>query len=262
MAEERNRQPRHSRAVRRHRRRPRRSGVGHRLLITLAVAAAVICGIALFFKVQNVVVKGNSVYDAAHVIEASGIEVGDNLLAIGKSAAAGRIQAALPYVEQVRIARVLPDTVVLEIKESGAVFSVKSEAGEQWLMSFSGKLLEKVTAAEGKKHPTLAGFTLQNPVPGEKAVTADGENLLAAQTVLTALDGSGLADKITAVDVTKTFDILLQYGDQFLVKLGGTDQMDYKIKYLSAVLEQLSQYQTGTIDLTFEEEKVARFIPG
>ena len=247
-----------------HKRRRRTSvggGIGARLLIMLAVVAAVLLSIVIFFRVQKLEVKGNSVYDTQTVIGASGLETGDHLL-FNKSTVAGRIKAALPYVEQVRIARILPDTVVLEIKESAAVFAVKADTGETWLMSFSGKLLEPVNGAEVKNHPAMEGFTLKAPASGEQAHSEDTESFQAAQTVLAALDGSGLADKITRVDVTRSFDIVLQYEDRFQVKLGGTDQMDYKIQYLAAVLEQLSQYQTGTIDLTFEEEKVARFIPG
>lgn len=247
-----------------HKRRRRTSmggGIGSKLLIMLAIVAAVVLSVVIFFRVQKLEVKGNSVYDTQSVIAASGLETGDHLL-FNKSTVAGRVKAALPYVEQVRIARILPDTVVLEIKESAAVFAVKADDGTTWLMSFSGKLLEPVDAAEAKNHPTMEGFTLAAPEPGEQAHSENTESFEAARTVLAALDGSGLADQITRVDVTKSFDIVLQYRDQFQVKLGGTDQMDYKIQYLAAVLEQLSQYQTGTIDLTFEEEKVARFIPG
>ena len=89
----------------------------------------------------------------------------------------------------------------------------------------------------------------------------DTEQLAALNAILSAMDGTGLGEKITAIDVTRTFDLTLQYSDLYEIKLGGTDQMDYKMQYLLAVLDQLSPYQAGTIDLSFEEEKVARFIP-
>ena len=87
------------------------------------------------------------------------------------------------------------------------------------------------------------------------------DSLEAAIRVMTALRGTGLLPSITVIDVAKPYDIVLQYADRFKVWLGGTDQLEYKFQYLSAVLEQLDSYQTGTIDLTFDEEKVARFIP-
>ena len=71
-----------------------------KLLTTAAVVVALLVGLTIFFKVQNVVVTGNGKYTAETVIAASGIETGENLLTFGKSRAAGRILAELPYVDQ------------------------------------------------------------------------------------------------------------------------------------------------------------------
>ena len=248
-------------AARRHRRRQRskmRAGVGKRLLLVLVIAAVVAVSLSLFFRVRTVEVQGNSIYGADAVIEASGIREGDNLLTLNKSAVAGRLTALLPYVQSVRIARILPDCVVIEVTESDAAFAVRSDSGETWLINFSGKVLEQ--AGEGD-YPAITGLTLRDPQPGQPAQSDDTEQLAALNAILAAMDGTGLGEKITAIDVTRTFDLTLQYSDLYEIKLGGTDQMDYKMQYLLAVLDQLSPYQAGTIDLSFEEEKVARFIP-
>ena len=237
------------------------TGSGSRFFIMLAVVAAVIFSVAIFFKVHTVEVRGNAVYDSQTVAAASGLEAGDNLLAINKAQVAGKIKAALPYVEQVRIARVMPDTVVLEVRESDAVFSVKSDDGQNWLMSFSGKVLEQVTNEAAEAHPTITGFALKAPEPGAVAKSENSENLTAALTLLNELGGTGLANKVSKLDASKPYHLVMWYADQYEILLGGTDQMDYKIQYLLAVLDELTQYQTGTIDLTFQEEKVARFIP-
>ena len=209
-----------------------------------------------FFKVQQIRVQGNDLYDENAVISASGIRLGDPLVTMNKSGIAGRIKAALPYAEQVRISRQLPGTVVLEIRESSAIFSVQDDAGAYWLVSFGGRVLEKVTEAAAQTHPLIIGLTLKNPVVGEEARSENTESLRAAK-----LEGTGIAKEATKLDVTKPYDIILWYKDQYDVRFGGTDQLAYKVQYLVAVLDQLAEYQTGTIDLTFEAEKVARFIP-
>lgn len=56
-------------------------------------------------------------------MEASGLELGDNLLTVSRARVAGNIKAALPYVDQVSVGRVLPDTVVISVKESQLVFA-------------------------------------------------------------------------------------------------------------------------------------------
>ena len=58
------------------------SGVAVRLIIMLAVVAAIVFGVAIFFKVTTIEVQGNTLYSAEDVIAASGIEPGDNLLLV------------------------------------------------------------------------------------------------------------------------------------------------------------------------------------
>lgn len=81
-----------------------RSGALGKLLIMLAIVAAVVFGVAIFFKVSTIEVQGNTVYSSEQIVEASQIQPGDNLLTVNKALAVGNIKAALPYVEDVSIA--------------------------------------------------------------------------------------------------------------------------------------------------------------
>ena len=91
-----------------------RSGALGKLLIMLAIVAAVVFGVAIFFKVSTIEVQGNTVYSSEQIVEASQIQPGDNLLTVNKALAVGNIKAALPYVEDVSIARSLPDGTAVE----------------------------------------------------------------------------------------------------------------------------------------------------
>ncbi len=105
-----------------------------KLLTTAAVAAALVLGLTIFFKVQNVNVTGNEKYTAETIFAASGIEKGENLLTFGKSRAAGRILAELPYVSQVQIGIKLPNTVNIDIVELEVSYAVRASDGAWWLM--------------------------------------------------------------------------------------------------------------------------------
>ena len=71
----------------------------------------------------------------------------------------------------------------------------------------------------------------------------------------------GIAGAVRQIDVDKPYDLRLYYGGQYEVLLGAADNLDYKIEYLVAVLQELGEDKSGIIDLTFEEEKTARFQP-
>jgi len=241
---------------------PRRRGPGvwGKLLALLLIVAVFVLGIAIFFKVNEIEVQGNSLYSVQQVVDASGIEKGDNLMTISKSAAAGRIMAALPYIEEVRITRSLPDKVVLSVKESDAAFAVTDADGGSWLMNASGKILEK-TPDSAASYPKVTGVTAESPTVGRQITCPQTENLDAALQVLAQLESTGYIAKIAEVNVEKTYDITVWYGEQYEIRLGGTDDLAYKIQYLTAVLGKLEDYQTGVIDLTFQEAKKAYFQP-
>ena len=132
------------------------SNVAGRLVIMLALVAAVVFGVAVFFKVSRVEVQGNSLYSAEQVVQASGIETGDNLLTLNKATVAGNIITQLPYVEKVSVGRSMPDAVILEVQESTARFAVMSDTNVIWLINSSGKALERydgLTDVTAAQHP-------------------------------------------------------------------------------------------------------------
>ena len=250
------RRQKHTDAPRRH----KRTGLLLRLLTMLVVVAVFILGVAIFFKVSEIQVTGNNLYTADQVVEASGIGSGDNLMTLGKASAAGRIIALLPYVEAVQIERILPDTVVIHVQESDAVYAVAADDGTSWLMNGSGKILEQAdVSATG--YPRLLGITAQAPESGMQIVCEETENLEAAMTVIELLETTDFISQITEINVEKSYDIIVWYGDQLEIHLGGTNEMEYKMQFLAAVLENDQVQAGGVIDLTLEEKNVAIFKP-
>lgn len=98
----------------------------------LALVAAIVLGVAIFFQVNDVQVQGNRIYSAEQVIEASGLESGDNLLMVNRASVVGNVQAQLPYVQKVSVGRVLPDTVVIRVQESEIAGIVEADVGSKW----------------------------------------------------------------------------------------------------------------------------------
>ena len=130
-----------------------------------------------------------------------------------------------------------------------------------WLIGPSGKALERIEPAAFNEYPHINGLLLSNPTMGQSVASPTPTALAAALDVLSELDGTGLLEHIRALDMEKEYDITLWYDDRYEIKLGGTDELAYKIRYLCSILDQLSEYQAGTIDLTQAAQKKATFQP-
>ncbi len=237
------------------------------LFIMLAITAAVILSMVIFFKVKTVEVTGMEHYTQEQIIEASGIAQGDNLLTLSKATVASRIRAELPYVSEVQVKRSLPNRVILAVKEFDVSYTVTDSAGNPWLMTAGGMLLEQVDDRTAAGHVTITGFTLENPAPGTRlTIHADEGNESAAKvqeetvcSLMTLLEASEFGNQVVSVDVPLSFDLSFWYQDQYHVLLGTAEDLEYKLQYFEEVIRQLDSYETGEIDLSFTSDRKAIF---
>ena len=240
------------------------------LLTVTAVVVALVMGLSVFFKVENVVVHGAEVYSPWAIREASGISQGDNLLTFRRARANGQIQAKLHYVNKSRIGIKLPDTVNIYIEETSVAYAIQSEDGIWWLMNSDGRLVEQIDSGSANKHTKVLGVTISGPVVNEQAmatenvpdqtdamgeiipVTVTGaQRLRAVLSILNALEANDIVGDAATVDVTTISAIELWYGTRYQVNLGDSENMDYKIACMYDVILQLSNYQTGKLDCSF-----------
>lgn len=262
MARYRNSARRRSKRRRQRHSEYRQTGFMTKLLIMLAVVAAIVLGVAIFFRVHTVEVQGNTIYSKEQVVKASGVETGDNLLMVNRAAVVGSIKAKMPYVREVSVSPMLPDMVIIQIKESDVAVLVQSDIGADWYVNTDGRIMGSSVEGFRGQIVELSGVTITAPKIGEQAAASEGqsENLNAALQVIRQMEGTGLIGQITGMDAEKSFDLSLFCGDRLEILLGGTEELEYKIQYLQVILEDLEEYQMGTIDLTFDVERVARFI--
>ncbi len=235
----------------RRRRRGRFSGL-YRFFAVVAVVAAVIAACVIFFRVNEVTVQGNSRYTAEEVVEASGVEIGDNLVALSKSKIASTIRMKLPYVESVSIRRRLPDTVELTVRERVAVASVESSSG-RWLISSQGKILEEAGAHDVVK---IIGLKAQAPYAGGTIqVSEEDRNTLDhVIALLSALENQDMLGQAEVLDCTPSTYITLTW-DIYTIKFPRGGDYPYLLRFLQSALESenMPKNEPGTLDLTVKE---------
>ena len=239
----------------RSRRRRGRFGFFYQLLSVLLVAAALTTACVVFFRVNNITVIGNSRYTVQEVIEASGIQQGDNLITLSPSRVAARIRLRLPYVSSVSIRRALPDTVVLEIEEHAAAAAISDGKG-WWYIAAQGKVLEQVGSPGSVM--SVTGLTAQDPVPGELVAVEEEQasRLEYVLDLLMALDAREMLADCSALDCSRPGVLLLDYRD-FRLKLPSTGEFDYMLGFLEGIFKEgrVDRDGSGTFDFTIEEGK-------
>lgn len=248
-----------------------------KILVVVAIVVAVTLGLSVFFKVEKVVVYGNKAYSAYTVQEAGGIETGSNLLSLNNTRACGKIMAALPYVDNVRIGIKLPDTVNIYVEEIDIAYAITTKDGTYWLMTSGGKVVEQIDSGTARDYTKVEGVYLDSPAAGQQAValetvqetaaaTEDGAlgateeapvivtnaaRLKAALMILEELEDNDIVGEAASIDVSSLNNIELWYGQRFQVKLGDTSNMDTKISWMKSAVSQRSEYDMGIMDVSF-----------
>ena len=232
----------------------------YRILVFVAICGAIAVALALFFQVETITVTGNSRFTAKQIVEAGGMQVGDNMFFLNKYKASEKITASLPYVETVRISRQLPNTLVVTVTECTAPAAVAQD-GKLWLLSGDGKIVDEKTG-DGKQYALVKGLSLLDPQVGTD-IQVPEEEQSSAQLLLTLLgllrDKNMLSD-VQTIDLSDTASVVMGYLDRFDVTFRWDADFDYKLDYLLAVVERLEVNETGSIDMT--QEGKASFIPG
>lgn len=245
------RQRRHSRP----KRRRGRFSFLYKVLSILLVAAAVVVACVVFFRVNSVEVVGNVRYTAQEIIEASGIQMGDNLVGLSRSRVSVAIRTQLPYVESVAVQKILPDGVVLKVTERVAAASVDSAEG-RWLMSSQGKLLEKDNGTI--RAIQITGLTAVGPYAGGMIQVSEEEKITLSyvEELLAAIESHGYLNECTALDCSAVTYITLDYGI-YRLKLPRDMDYDYYLQLTEAALASstIPEGQRGTLDLTVVKGK-------
>lgn len=253
------RQRRHKRSSKR---RGRFSGL-YKVLSILLVAAALVAACIVFFRVNYIEVAGNVRYTAEEIIEASGIQQGDNLIILPALRISALIQTRLPYVERVAIQPAYPDGLVIKVTERVAAASVDSAEG-RWLISSQGKLLEKDNGTV--QAIRISGLTAVGAYAGGMLQAAEEEQLTLeyVKELLVVLERQGILTQCSGLDCTAATSIMLHYGI-YRMRLPRGGDYSYYIQLAQSALNKgledgkILEGQGGLLDLTVSEGRV-RFL--
>ena len=248
--------PREGRQTQRRRKKRRNPIIS--ILSVFLICGALLLGISVFFKISVIRAEGSERYSQEQIISASEIKIGDNLFFVNKFDAISKIFKSLPYIDEVKISKELPNILVIEVTEAIPVAYVQN--GENyWLIDKSCKLLEKVSH-DGITGVNIIGLTPIQPVAGQKIEPGEAHKpkVEYVEAMLKELVKQDMLSKVTYMDVSNAGELTFDYRGRFKVKMGKNENIPKKLSQLDEYIQLLSPVATGTID--FPGSKEARFI--
>ncbi|MBQ8904610.1 MAG: FtsQ-type POTRA domain-containing protein, partial [Oscillospiraceae bacterium] len=216
---------------------------------------AVIISLSAFFRVTEITVTGNNYYTDEDIIEASGIEVGDNLVLLKQSGAVAKIRTEYLCVDEVQIERTPPGSVEIKITESTPAGFIR-DGNDYWIINESCRLLENTNKSGVTGLIEIKGVTITEPQVGDTINTGDTTGLVTEylSAVLKEAVKQGIASDISYLDIRNITNITFTYDNRFTVKMGRGESVEIKFKNLTAVTDQIGKTETGIIDIADENE--------
>ena len=244
--------------VRRRRHRPlaRARRVLGRLLLLLAVPAALGLGVRWLlttprFAIASIDVRGASRVAPGQILAAAAIEAGTSVFRLNTGAAASRI-VAIPEIRRAEIVRELPDRVVITVEERRPFTLV--HAGRLHWLDEEGRLLGPSSGAVAPAVPVVSGLSEEELA---SLRTAPGPRARAAIALIRALlrSGSALTAEISEIDMSRREGPVLYTVDGIEVRLGAED-WEERLARLEGVLAQVATQDVRTVDLRFRDQVV------
>lgn len=249
------------RSNKRKRRNRGRFGFLYKVLSLIIILVVIAAGCVVFFRVEDITVTGVSRYTAQEIIDASGVEKGDNLFLVGSSRTAQKIYSTLPYVDEVNIRHALPDGLVINVTERTPAAVIQGDEG-WWIIDAKGKILEQVSKPEQSGVAEVSGLTALLPAVGTTLAVEDAEGLKleSLMDLLSALEQRDILGEVSSIDLSSAAEISMVYDGRLTVKMRMSDDFMWQTRVLTESMAQgiIQSNETGVVDLTLDQP---RFIP-
>ena len=225
----------------------------------ILVCISVVVAMSIFFRVSTVEVEGNQDYTDQEIVAATGIDAGDNLFFLNRIGAISRMMARLPYIQEATVSRVLPDKVLITVRESNAIATVQSETSA-WMIDRNCKMMTAVTESEAMGLIPVTGITAVLPNVGDpiQPKEVDEEAVAYLGEILLEIEVRNLQNKISEIDFSDPANPSLYYDNRFEVKLGARGDTIRKFGLFLSASQQLASGDIGVIDLSLDDK--AHFI--
>lgn len=254
-------------------------------MLLCVIAAGIYLTVTMLFKISAIqvrtadgVVSEAGGYSSEQIVQALGVNLEENIFSFDPASKAAALEQVFPMLENIRVERDYPGTVVIQVTEAQPAYTMQTSGG--WL-TLSASL--KILSSDGVQPaglPTLYGgepvsqtpgtqLSFEQPAPASSAASdsaasdsasgtaeeAGDKRLDSLNTLLAALDALGMRGDVTRIEFADPEEMSFLYQDRISVLLGTLNELDYKLKLAQHVLlnadgSGCAATDTGTLDFT------------
>lgn len=236
---------------------------GFSLILSLIIGAVLFFTVFTVDKVDSdgkkggIVIEGNSKspYTAEQIIDASGIDKGDNIFFVDFDVAKENLEKKLPYLCNVTLSRKLPDQVIIRVEIAKKAYAIGVSDSTYALTDSNFKVLE-ISGTYGPDVTPVVGATPKNAEPGSiLSFSGDSEKDSTLNLIKEISDGITANNfvGINLVSIESKSGIYMIYEERVVLRLGDSSDLDKKIALGKKVIDEenaIDADQTGVLNLT------------
>jgi len=185
------------------------------LLLTLLVSAGAqsryIFFKALYFRIQDITVKGNRALEPRDVVRLSGLDLGDLFFKYNYEKVKERIRANR-RIEKVRIVVISPNSIEIQIQEKTPKFYLLDAEGQQLEVDRFGAVLGARAGAETL--PLILGAVYAEDSPDDLQINSRQRDVLSRW--VHTLEASPFAN-FTSMDITRSYGVVVHWENLELI---------------------------------------------
>ena len=214
-----------------------------KLLLKILVLTGIIVGAIVFatcspiFNIADIEVVNNNRLSSETIISLSGISKEQNIFSFISAKVSDNIKQNA-YIEDVKIKRIIPNKVQIEVQEREPKFSIPV-LGEIAYINTQGYILE-ITQNE-LNLPVIYGInTPEDQVQvGSRVNEEDLGSLETILRIMSVMNDNSLYDKVTNIDISDKNDYIIYMQDEKkTIHLGDASNLNNKMLYIIEILEK------------------------
>lgn len=231
------------------------------IMILLSCIAALIAVDIVFFNINEIEVSGNGMYSTEAILAELEIKEGTNFLAIHQSMLENKLEEKFPGIEKADVKVKLPNKLKVTITESTPLIYI---AVGEYYYTLDKKMvvLEKTSNYDEGLHNNLIRVyfpDIKECIVGNYIKTQDEDISDMLKKLIGELSEKELLPDVKEINILNKFDIQFVLGTKYTVKLGNIIDCDIKLEFLKGILEELSEDDVGTIDISDSDIREAIF---